>query len=134
MPPPTRRLEKNDELTWAEGDANLDAFDSPSPRVTTISAGIATITGPGVWFVETEGGASADDLIGLTGGSGRLWPVTLMINTPGRVVHVIHTPPNFCLLNGEDFDLTSAGDNITLHDRTAGVWYEKGARGSVPTS
>ena len=85
-------------LTWAQRDSNWNYLDRPAPVVLPIVSGIITITGPGLYKIETEGGAGTDDLTGITGGSGREWPVILTLNTAGRVITVKHTPPNFLLL------------------------------------
>jgi hypothetical protein len=129
--PPTRRGVKGSELTWAEGDANLDAIDRLTPVVLTISGGSITINGPGVYLVETEGGAGTDDLTAITGGLGHQWEVTLCLNTDGRVITVRHTLPNLRLQNGADFILNSLNDTIKLMDRTSAIWRETG-RSSVP--
>ena len=125
-----RRLEQAIALTWAQLDSNWDYLDRPAPVVLTIASGLITIAGPGLYRIETEGGASTDDLTGITGGLGREWPVILTLNTAGRVITVKHTPPNF-LLAGPDFLLNSLNDTIEFRDRTSVLWREVGGRASV---
>jgi hypothetical protein len=127
----TRRAVKGSRLTIAELDANFDSIDQLSPIVVTIVSGIITINGPGLYRVETEGGAGTDDLTGITGGFGREWEVVLALNTAGRVITVKHTAPNFLLQGGQDFILNSINDTITVRDRTSVLWREVG-RCSVP--
>jgi hypothetical protein len=129
--PPTRRAIKGSRLTADEFDANLDALDRLTPVILTITNGSITITGPGVYRVDPEGGASTDDLTAITGGLGHEWEVTLCLNTAGRVITVRHTPPNLKLQNGADFILNSVDDTIKLMDRTSAIWRETG-RCSVP--
>jgi hypothetical protein len=128
----TRRAVKGSRLTIAEYDANFDSIDQLSPIVVTIVSGIITINGPGMYRVETEGGAGTDDLTGITGGFGREWLVILTLNTSGRVITVKHTLPNFHLMGGQDFLLNSVLDTIPFRDRTSTLWYEVGGRCSVP--
>ena len=113
-----RRLEQAIALTWAQLDSNWNYLDRPAAVVLPIVSGIITITGPGLYKIETEGGAGTDDLTGITGGSGREWPVILTLNTAGRVITVKNTPPNF-LLAGPDFLLNGINDSICFRDRTS---------------
>lgn len=122
-----RRLLKGIDLTWAELDSNFDYLDRPSPVVATLNAsGILAITGPGLYRVETFGGAGTQNFIGITGGEGHEWPVILTLNTPGRIVTLVNTPPNFLLQNGASFLLNSVNDSIELRDRTTAIWREIG--------
>jgi hypothetical protein len=132
MPPITKRLVKGIELTWQELDNNFDFLDRNPAVVLTISGGLITVTGPGLYRLETEGAASTDDLTGITGGFGHEWPIILTLNTAGRVITVKHTPPNLLLLNGADFLLNSLNDSIPLRDRTSAIWREVGGRVSIP--
>lgn len=131
MPAFIRRLDKGSELEWAELDENFSYLDRASPPVVTISSGVITITGPGLYRVETEGGAGTDELTGIVGGAGREWPIILTLNTAGRVITLIHTPPNFLLYNSASFLLNSLNDSIGFRDRTSAIWREI-HRSSVP--
>lgn len=126
-----RRLLKGVALTWAELDSNFNYLDVPSPVILTIASGLVTIPGPGVFQLETEGGAGSDDLTGITGGEGRQWPVLFILNTSGRTITVKHTPPNLNLVGGTDFILNSLGDNIEFRNRTTPLWYET-RRNGIP--
>jgi hypothetical protein len=133
MPAPVRRLEKNQPLTHAEGDAHLDAIDMPTKRTVTMnSAGVINIDGPGPWWVETFGGAMTQNLTGITGGSGRMWPIILLLNTAGRTITIVHTPPNLLLDGQHDALLNSTKDSVPFRDIAAGVWVEMGGRVSIP--
>lgn len=128
----TRRLNKGSELTFAEGDANLDAIDRDSPIVLTIASGVITVSGPGTYRVETQGGAGTDDLTTISGGSGREWEIKLRLNTAGRVITVVHsTGTGMYLQGGQNFLLNSVRDTLVLQDRVAGEWSEI-SRSSVP--
>ena len=129
----TRRAIKGSRLTSAEYDANLDGLERLAPVVLTIAGGVLNLNngGPGVYHVETEGGASTDDLTSIIGGQGYQWAVTLVLNTDGRVITVKHTAPNLLLQNGADFILNSVNDTITFRDRTSAIWREV-SRCNVP--
>ena len=129
----TRRAIKGTRLTSAEGDANLDALERLAPVVLTIASGVINLNngGPGVYHVETEGGAGTDDLTSIIGGQGYQWEITLVLNTAGRVITVKHTAPNLMMQNGVDFLLNSLNDTIVLRDRTTVIWREV-SRCSVP--
>lgn len=125
-----RQSVKGSELEWDEGDGNLDYVDRLSPVVLTIASGTivvpSTAIGPavGVFRIETEGGAGTDDLTSITGGKGREEPIILVLNTPGRVITVVHTPPNLLLQNSANFLLNSVNDSIELRSRTTTIWRE----------
>src|SRR5262245_21711403 len=123
--PITRRLVKGSELTYAEGDGNLDALDRASPVVLTISSGAITVTGPGTYRVETEGAASTDDLTTINGSQGREWEIKLRLNTAGRVITVVHsTGAGMYLQGGNSFLLNSVRDILVLQDRVTNEWSE----------
>jgi hypothetical protein len=130
--PPTRRAVKGSELTWDEGDANLDAIDRLTPVVLTIDAsGAIQITGPGVYQIRTFGGASTDELTAITGGLGHQWEVLLCLDTAIQTITIMHTPPNLLVGSPGSFILNSLNDTITFRDRTSTIWRETG-RSSVP--
>ena len=119
----TRRVVKGIELTWAEIDANHNYIDRVAPEVRTIASGTITIDGPGVYRLETESGTT-DDLTSILGGIGHEEPIILVLNTPGRVITVKHTPPNLLLQNGADLILSTVNDSIELRSRTTSIWRE----------
>src|SRR5262245_58214641 len=129
--PITRRGVKGAELTWAELDANFDAFDLLAPAILTMAAGAVSVTGPKAYRIETEGGAGTDEVTAITGGLGHEEEVTFRLNTAGRVITVKHTPPNLNLQNGADFILNSVRDTIKFQSFTSTIWTETG-RSSVP--
>ena len=124
-----RRLLKGVALTWAELDSNFNYLDQPSPVVLTISGGIVTIPGPGVFQLETEGAAPSDELTGITGGEGRKWPVLFFLNNGTRTITVVHTPPTLMLVGGVNFLLNTLDDNIEFRDRTSTIWVETNRNG-----
>ena len=125
----TRRAVKGSRLTSAEGDANLDALDRLSPVVLTIAGGAITITGPGTYKVETEGGASTDDLTTINGGLGHEWEVKLRLNTTGRSITVVNSA-TLALAGGNNFVLNSKKDILVVQDNDDGDWTEVSRSGN----
>lgn len=129
--PITRRTVKGSELTFAEGDGNLDALDRLSPAVLPIVSGAITITGPGTYRLQPETGTT-DDLTTINGGVGHEWAIKLRVATVGHVITVKHsTGTGVYLAGGADFLLNSVRDMIVLQDREPGEWSET-SRSSVP--
>jgi hypothetical protein len=132
--PITRRGVKGSRLDIPEFDGNLDALDRLTPVVLTLSAaGVVDLDGggPGVYHIQTFGGASTQNLTGIIGGLGHQWEITLCLATTGQTITAVHTPPNLLVGSPGSFILNSLNDTMTFRDRTTSIWRETG-RSSVP--
>jgi hypothetical protein len=104
-------------------------------QTVTISAGaitlIGSLTGSGIYSVNTEGGASADDLTTITGGTGYAI-ITLHPAVTGQYFTLLHNGTSILLHEQLDFVSQSVNDFITLRANSAGsVWREE-TRGRFP--
>lgn len=95
---------------------------SHKPRAATIAAGVAALSGPGAWSLDTEGAGATDDLTQLTGlANGE--QATLRITNAARIV-VVKNGANLKLAGGVDFQLNSIYDRIVLEGVGSGVCVE----------
>lgn len=91
----------------------------------TISSGVITVDTGSHIIVDTEGGASTDDLVTINGG--RTGTVILLHTAASaRDVTVKHGTGNIYLDGQADFTLTSSSDALLLYRNNAGNWNQIG--------
>lgn len=84
---------------------------SQKPRSATIASGVAALTGPGAWSLDTESSAASDDLTQLTGlADGE--QVTIRPANDARTIVV--KKGTYIKLQGVDFTMESQYDRIVL--------------------
>ena len=96
--------------------------DGQSMRNKGIVGGIAALAGPGLWLIDTEGGAATDDLDTVTGLNAGEY-VTLRITNNARVITIKHGA-HIKLQTSADLVLSNVYDQITFDCTGADILVE----------